>query len=210
MRILTSILIISAILITYALVTALQEAPDGSVCFDNCNGHGDCVDYVCKCHIGYHGDDCKETYVTDVDNIVPILGAGHFNVSRKDFMETVNKHSMILVGFSSRNCHKCIQVEPHYKNVSDYLKTVKIPFARANIDEMKSLAADYEAQDIPSLVFFKKRRGYLYKGFHDADSVITYIKKQTSSPVTSLKTSAAVENYLSSFIGKFSPNLISS
>ena len=36
----------------------LQEAPDGSVCFNGCNGHGECIDYSCHCHIGYTGDDC--------------------------------------------------------------------------------------------------------------------------------------------------------
>jgi len=183
-------------------IYALVEAPDGSVCFDNCNGHGDCIDYVCKCHTGYHGDDCKETFVTDVDNIIPILGAGHFNVTKKDFSEVISKHSMIIVGFSSKNCYKCIQVEPHYQNVSLFLKSVKIPFARANIDDMKSIAIEYNAQDVPSLVFFKKKRGYLYKGFHDADSVITFLRKQIGSPVVSLKSTDAVESFLSSFLGK--------
>jgi hypothetical protein len=39
------------ILIAYILLSivySLKEASDGSVCFDNCNGHGDCVDYVLK------------------------------------------------------------------------------------------------------------------------------------------------------------------
>jgi hypothetical protein len=50
------------------------EAPDGSVCFNNCNGHGDCREYTCHCHIGYHGDDCKTTFVKEGDPIIPILG----------------------------------------------------------------------------------------------------------------------------------------
>lgn len=37
---------------------ALKEAPDGSVCFNGCNNHGDCIDYSCHCHVGYTGDDC--------------------------------------------------------------------------------------------------------------------------------------------------------
>lgn len=39
-------------------LAVLQEAPDGSVCFNGCNNHGDCVDYSCHCHVGYTGDDC--------------------------------------------------------------------------------------------------------------------------------------------------------
>mgnify|MGYP005999895655 CR=1 FL=1 len=41
-----------------SVMGALQEAPDGSVCFNGCNGHGDCIDYSCHCHVGYTGDDC--------------------------------------------------------------------------------------------------------------------------------------------------------
>lgn len=30
-----------------------------SVCFNNCSGHGHCVDYSCECDVGYEGDDCS-------------------------------------------------------------------------------------------------------------------------------------------------------
>jgi hypothetical protein len=51
------------IALTSSLVAANTEAPDGSVCFNNCNGHGDCIDYVCYCHVGYHGDACDTTFI---------------------------------------------------------------------------------------------------------------------------------------------------
>jgi hypothetical protein len=185
--------------ILLSLVDSLKQAADGSVCFDNCNGHGDCVDYSCVCHVGYHGDDCSETYALDESNIIPILGSGHFNVTKKDFPSLVKKSPMLLVGFSSKNCHRCIQAEYSYKNISDYLYTVNIPFARADADEMKSIALDYESQDVPSLVFFKKGRHIPYRGYHDSAAVIQYIQKQLHPPVTILQSVDTVEAFLSSF-----------
>lgn len=35
------------------------EEPEQPVCFNNCSGHGRCVDYACKCDAGYDGDDCS-------------------------------------------------------------------------------------------------------------------------------------------------------
>ena len=29
------------------------------MCFNNCSGHGRCVDYTCECDAGYDGDDCS-------------------------------------------------------------------------------------------------------------------------------------------------------
>ena len=70
----------------------LEEAEDGSVCFNNCSGHGTCLDYSCTCYTGYFGDDCRYTYASDEEDITPILSSGHFNITRKNFTKTINKH----------------------------------------------------------------------------------------------------------------------
>ena len=87
-------------------VQPLTEAPDGSVCFNNCSGHGRCEDYTCYCDLGYVGDDCSHTFAADEENIVPILTAGDFNLTRKNFTSALIKHKYVLVGFSSPTCHK--------------------------------------------------------------------------------------------------------
>lgn len=111
------------------------EAPDGSVCFNNCNGHGTCVNYVCQCFPGYSGDDCKHSFLTEEmeksGRVIPILSAGHFNLTKKNFTETVTQYKSILVGFSSYTCHKCIQLELEYERIAHRLSE----FAHTNEDE---------------------------------------------------------------------------
>lgn len=134
----------------------VAEAPDGSVCFNNCNNHGDCVDYTCRCWLGYHGDDCGTTFVSTDQEVVPILTAGHFNLTRKNFTSAVTKNRLILIGFSAYSCHRCINVESEYKIISNSLLSSKIPFARVDADRMKSIALEHEASELPALVLFHK------------------------------------------------------
>ena len=173
----------------------VQEAPDGSVCFNNCNGHGDCIDYSCHCWAGYIGDDCGTTFA-DTSDIVPILTAGHFNITRKNFTQIISQHKLILVGFSSYNCHKCITIEPSYRNISEQLRELSIPFGRANADKMKSIAAEVGAIELPALVLFHKLRPILYKGSHSTDAVMNYIHKQLEPPAKLLKSINEVNLFL--------------
>jgi thiol-disulfide isomerase/thioredoxin len=110
----------------------------------------------------------------------------------------LSKHKLILVGFSSYSCHKCIQVEPAYRNISDQLKGLKIPFARADADKMKSIAAEVGATELPTLVLFQKLRPIVYRGAHSVESVMQYIHKQLDPPAKTLKSVAEVENFLAS------------
>jgi len=164
---------------------ALQEAEDGSVCFNGCSGHGECVDYSCHCFNGFHGDDCSVTFA-DERNIIPIMSAGDFNLTKKNFTSTVSRHKFILVGFSSYSCLKCIQVEPEYIKITEALKELKIPFARANVDKLKSLSIQHGAVEMPALVLFKKHKPLLYKGAHSLDPVMRYVQKQVDPPAREL------------------------
>lgn len=42
------------------------------------------------------------------ETIVPILSAGHFNLTKKNFTNGIIQNKMILVGFSSYSCLKVI------------------------------------------------------------------------------------------------------
>jgi thioredoxin-like negative regulator of GroEL len=176
----------------------LEEASDGSVCFNNCSGHGSCLDYSCTCFEGYFGDDCRHTFA-DEANIVPILTAGHFNVTRKDFKSTLSKNPLILVGYSSYACHKCIRAEVDYKEIAEEMTTLGIPFARADSVKLQALAQEHGVNELPALVFFRKGRPIPYKGIHNKDSVLEFLRKITSNPVKTLKTVPEVMEFMDSY-----------
>lgn len=184
-------------------LSKLQEAPDGSVCANQCSGHGECVDYHCKCFAGYHGDSCSVTF-GDESNLIPILTAGHFNVTRKNFTSALSKYAKkgILVGFSSYTCYKCIQAEPEYDILAKELTSSKlsVPFARMNVDNAKSIANEYGINELPRLIFFKKQKAMPYYGYNDARSIIEFIKKVTDSPFRTLRSIDAVDSFIGSRI----------
>ncbi|KAJ1432618.1 hypothetical protein B484DRAFT_313858, partial [Ochromonadaceae sp. CCMP2298] len=168
-----------------------------SVCFNNCNGHGHCVDYSCQCFVGYLGDACDTTFAEEGD-IVPILTAGHFNITRKNFTQTVSQHKLMIVGFSSYSCYKCISVEPAYRNLSLALTQRNIPFARGDADRMKSIAAEVGAVDLPALVLFQKMRPIVYRGVHSVEAVLTYVDKQLGKAAVPLHSVEEVTAFLDS------------
>jgi len=179
-------------------VNSIIEAEDGSVCFDNCNGHGKCIDYSCHCYDGWHGDACKYTFADEKDNIIPILTAGHYNITRKTFTKEIIKNKFILIGFSAYSCYKCISFESEYMKISQQLLQLKIPFGRVNADDLKSIALEHGAADVPSLVFFNKQRPLLYKGVHSVEAVVAYVKKQMNPALIQLKNVTAVQEFIES------------
>jgi thiol-disulfide isomerase/thioredoxin len=165
-------LLLVLIIFAQGVISYVKEAPDGSICFNNCNGHGDCVDYSCHCWSGYHGDDCGHTFVKEGEPVVPILSAGHYNLTRKNFTSGITKNKFILVGFSAYSCHRCIAVEPEYEKVKNALTILDIPFARADVDQMKSIALEHEANELPALVLFHKVH-LIITYFHSMFIIIT-------------------------------------
>lgn len=91
-------------------VAVLTTTQSEEICFNGCSGHGTCRDFMCTCDPGWDGDDCSHA-LTSSSEIVPILTAGHFNVTAKNLTAAARKLSLMLVGFSSRTCHKCIAAE---------------------------------------------------------------------------------------------------
>eukprot|EP00981_Chlorochromonas_danica_P004016 scaffold766_cov167-Ochromonas_danica.AAC.4 len=126
------------------------------------------------------------------------------------------------------SCHKCIQYEPIYHTLSQELlspielsedlgkdttttitttkqkqkkekKSLIIPFARANVDELKSWAAELGVMELPALVFIKKHRPILYRGLHTIPSIKQFLMKMTSpTPVQTLKSVEEVKTFLTS------------
>ena len=143
----------------------------------------------------YLGDDCSHTFAADESQIIPILTAGDFNLTRKNFTSALSKHKYILVGFSSRTCHKCIRAEPEYMKIQErlHVRQPTIPFARADTAKMSSMAEEFGVTSVPTLVLFKKHRPIVYNGVHSVEAVDVFVQKQTGKACVQLNT---VENRL--------------
>lgn len=169
------------------LQMVLVRGRDDSVCFNDCSGHGECIDYTCYCVPGYTGDDCGTTFAPEEgEELIPILHAGHLNVtSKKELSGLLKKQSSdvaaVVLGFSSPNCHRCIVVENEYDAmlkqidrdegiaVTNYGKNGKASTTRHKIllgrvdvmgsDSMKEIAQDFGINEIPAIVVFPTIKG---------------------------------------------------
>ena len=75
-------------------------------------------------------------------------------------------------------------------------RIVQIPFARADGDKLKQLVADNEITNLPALIFFNKRNGLVYHGYHALEPVLEFIDKQIGASVKQLKTVTDVDEFI--------------
>ena len=72
----------------------------------------------------------------------------------KQFSKLIGSGSLVLVGFSSKDCNPCRKIAPSFKDMS--LEFTKIKFAKVDTDELKDLTDQYpEAESIPCFIMFQ-------------------------------------------------------
>ena len=149
------------------------------------------------------GDDCSVSFVREGDPIIPVLGAGHMNLSSTTFTTVVSRNKIVLVGFSSHKCHKCIAMEAEYLKISDYLREKNVIFARADADKLKSQSAKFGVSTLPALVLFVKGRAYPYKGAQTLPAIQAYIEKVTAPPARVLQSVEDIDQFIASNRSEF-------
>jgi len=160
------------------------------VCFNGCTGHGTCTNFVCACDIGWFGDDCRHSFAASSGDteatIVPILGAGDYNLTSKNFSKAVQRKGYTLVGFSNHHCHKCIMHERVYAATHSKLQALGVPFARANSEPFRTQLQELNIHEMPALVLYKKGKANPYVWTHSTEAIIAWVKKQLAPAVTPL------------------------
>ncbi|CAE7844192.1 unnamed protein product, partial [Symbiodinium microadriaticum] len=73
-----------------------------------------------------------------------------------------------------------------------------VPFARANIDKLKTISVQHGATDVPVLVLFHNNRPLVYKGVQTVDPVMGYIRKQLAAPAQELHSREEVQAFIAS------------
>lgn len=75
-------------------MVAHESSVKGYVCHGDCGSHGKCVNYVCQCSDGYHGDRCE----LDACSSSPCHNGGHCYLSGTHFGCNCNQ------GYTGDNC----------------------------------------------------------------------------------------------------------
>lgn len=167
------------------------------VCFNGCTGHGTCTNYECACDVGWFGDDCRHSFAASSgDNevaIVPILGAGDYNLTAKNFSKAVQRKGHTLVGFSNNHCHKCIMHERVYAATHTKLQALGVPFARANSELFRTQLQELNVHEMPALVLYQKGKANPYVWTHSTEAISAWVEKQLAPAVTPL---ASVDDVL--------------
>eukprot|EP00927_Polykrikos_kofoidii_P009232 TRINITY_DN13832_c2_g1_i1.p1 TRINITY_DN13832_c2_g1~~TRINITY_DN13832_c2_g1_i1.p1 ORF type:complete len:836 (-),score=145.35 TRINITY_DN13832_c2_g1_i1:85-2493(-) len=91
---------------------------------------------------------------------LPALSVGSLLNSSKDLTRLLKKQKHVLVGFSAASsCAKCCLWEPNYRSMLDVLPA-HVQWARVDLDrlEARALAAAYDIETLPSVVFFRERK----------------------------------------------------
>jgi len=158
-----------------------------SVCFDNCNNHGSCVNFVCSCDPNWHGDACNVRLVPH--DFLP-LSTGHL-VSSPVKLAALIKSSPtndLLISFSSTSCAKCAFPEDQYAIVANHLSSSFVRIDAAS-PKNKDLLAKYSITTLPALIYVtKKGRHTPYNDVHTSEQILAYVHKQRSPPSQTLST----------------------
>ncbi|CAN0095020.1 unnamed protein product, partial [Scytosiphon promiscuus] len=177
---------------------------DQPVCFNNCSGHGRCVNYACECDIGYDGDDCSFCYV-DGDNVLPVLTAGDVNLTSQNFWDTLHDAGTLLLIATSRSCHRCIHLEMEYDLSASELMAAGVLVGRLDADAERALLlkilGEFQgtAYNLPAIFLWtatrKSRKALLYDGAHDRHAIVGFVYKQLGPPAKKLTSIDAVESF---------------
>ena len=74
-------------------------------------------------------------------------------ITEKDFDETINSNSTVIVDFFAEWCMPCVMMAPVLEEMAG--KFPKIKFAKVNVDENRALSGKFGVSSIPTLVIFK-------------------------------------------------------
>ena len=91
---------------------------------------------MCYCDVGFHGEDCGIAYVNNGAPALPVLTAGHFNVTQKQHRQLVKltknakasdrAGAVLVLGYSSPACARCVVFEHEYAAISTELTRMQV------------------------------------------------------------------------------------
>lgn len=119
--------------------------------------------------------------MTPVNCTLPVLAIGPRLNSSKELTRFVRRHEHVLVGISAASCANCCLWEPMYNETLRLLPT-GVRWARIDLDrlEAKALAATYDIDNLPTVVFFRNRRSSRLIEVQRSRSIIALVERSLS------------------------------
>jgi protein disulfide-isomerase A1 len=114
-----------------------------------------------------------------------------------NFFDVIKEHPVILIEFYAPWCGHCKKLAPEYEKAATELKGIA-PIAKVDADaaDNKGLAARFGIQGFPTIKLF--RNGEVdqdYQSERTAAAIVSYMKKQILPAVSTLTTSAEVQDF---------------
>ncbi|KAJ6774216.1 PROTEIN DISULFIDE-ISOMERASE [Salix purpurea] len=134
------------------------------------------------------GEDGYKEYVLTLDH--------------SNFTETVTKHDFIVVEFYAPWCGHCQNLAPEYEKAASILSSSdhQIVLAKVNADENvnQAISEKFEVQGFPTIKILRKGGTSVseYKGPHDADGIVEYLKKLTGPASAELKSADDATSFI--------------
>ncbi|KAJ6412657.1 hypothetical protein OIU84_005659 [Salix udensis] len=134
------------------------------------------------------GEDGFKEYVLTLDH--------------SNFTETVTKHDFIVVEFYAPWCGHCQNLAPEYEKAASILSSSdhQIVLAKVNADENvnQEISEKFEVQGFPTIKILRKGGTSVseYKGPHDADGIVEYLKKLTGPASAELKSADDATSFI--------------
>lgn len=96
-------------------------------------------------------------------------------LNSKNFQETLNNNSMVLVTFSAPWCSACKKMQPNYEKVAQ-ASTTQTVFATVNTDNESKLSQKYKINNVPTTVLFKNGKEFTrYVGGLDVEEIELFV-----------------------------------
>ncbi|KAK9996922.1 hypothetical protein SO802_021608 [Lithocarpus litseifolius] len=119
---------------------------------------------------------------------VHVLTLDHSN-----FTDTVSKHNFIVVKFYAPWCNFSMKLAPEYEKAASILSSHDPPVILAKIDANdeanEALADEFDIRAFPTLKILRNGGKNIqeYKGPHEADRIVAYMKKQVAPASVEIK-----------------------